>query len=78
MMTIFESAESARAHVEATKPEGPSFQLAISDGITFAGDQDLRGAGMARILDAILAQGYQPDRFEQRNGYRLYRYKRME
>ncbi len=77
-MTIFESAESAYAHVEATKLEGPSFELAISDGITVAGDQDLMGAGMAMILDAILAQGYEPDAFEQRDGYRLYRYKRME
>ena len=77
-MTIFESAESAYAHVVATKLEGPSFELAISDGMTFAGDQDLMGAGMAMVLDAILAQGYEPDAFEQRDGYRLYRYRRME
>ncbi len=77
-MTIFESAEWAHAHVVATKLEGPSFELAISDGITFAGDRDLMGAGMALILDAVLAQGYQPARFEQRDGYRLYRYRRME
>ena len=77
-MTIFESAESAYAHVVATKLEGPSFELAISDGMALAGDQDLMGAGMAMILDAILAQGYEPDAFEQRDGYRLYRYKRME
>ena len=77
-MTIFESAESAYAHLVATKLEGPSFELAISDGMTFAGDQDLIGAGMAMILDAILAQDYEPDAFEQRDGYRLYRYKRME
>jgi len=31
-------------------------------------------AGMAIVLDAILAQGYGPDGFEQRDGYRLYRY----
>ena len=57
-MTIFESAESAHAHVVATKLEGPSFELAMSDGMTFDGDPDLIGMGMALVLDAILAQGY--------------------
>ena len=77
-MTILESAESAHAHVVATKLEGPSFELAISDGMTFVGDQDITGAGMAMVLDSILAQGYEPDALEQRDGYRLYRYKHME
>ena len=30
---------------------------------------------MAIVLDAILAQDYTVDGFEQRDGYRLYRYK---
>ena len=77
-MTNFETAESARAHVLATKLEGPSFELAISNGMTFDGDPDVAGAGMAMILDAILAQEYEPAGLEQRDGYRLYRYERME
>jgi len=42
---------------------------------TFGGQPDSWGAGMAVVLDAILAQGYGPDGFEQRDGYRVYRYK---
>ena len=77
-MNIFETAESAHAHIVATKLEGPSFELAMSDGMTFDGDPDLMGAGMALVLDAVLAQGYEPAGLEQRDGYRLYRYERME
>lgn len=77
-MTILESAESAHAHVVATKLEGPSFELVISDGMTVVGDQDLMGAGMAMVLDSILVQGYEPDALEQRDGYLLYRYEHME
>jgi hypothetical protein len=78
MMTIFESAESAHAHIVETEIEGPFFELAVSDGMTFAGNPDHMGAGMALVLDAILAQDYLPDGFEQRVGYRLYRYERIE
>ena len=46
--------------------------------MTVAGDPDLMGAGMALVLDAVLAQDYEPDGFEQRDGYRIYRYQRME
>ncbi len=77
-MTILEYAESAHSHVVVTKLEGPSFEFAISDGMTFVGDQDLMGAGMAMVLDSILAQGYEPDALEQRDGYLLYSYEHME
>lgn len=72
---IFKAAEGARAHVEATKITGNHFELSLSNDLTFAGEPDTMGAGMAIILDAILAQGYEPDGFEQREGYRLYHYK---
>lgn len=36
------------------------------------------GAGMAIIVDGILGQGYFPDGFEQRDGYRLYAYVPMD
>jgi hypothetical protein len=48
--------------------------LAIRDPFMFVGSADVRRAGMALILDAILRQGYDPDGFEERKGYRLYRY----
>jgi hypothetical protein len=73
-VVIFRTAEDARAHVQATKISGARFELAIANDFTFAGQPDTTGAGMAIVLDAILAQGYGPDGFEQRDGYRLYRY----
>jgi len=73
-MMPFKSAEAARAYVVGLKIEGPSFELPIADGLTFADLRDDIGAGMAFVVDAILAQGYGPDGFEQRQGFRLYRY----
>ena len=74
---IFKTAEEARAHVLATKISGERFELAISNDFTFAGRPDLMGVGMALVLDAILARDYTVDGFEQRERYRLYRYKRV-
>jgi hypothetical protein len=75
---IFKTAEEARAHVLATKIAGDRFELAISSTFTLAGRPDITGAGMALVLDAILAQGYTVDGFEQRDGYRVYRYKPLK
>ena len=72
---IFRTAEEVRAHVRVTTITGDRFELAISNDFTFAGTPDVTGAGMAIVLDAILAQSYTVDGFEQRDGYRLYRYK---
>ena len=72
---IFKTAEEARAHVLAKEITGDRFELAIRDDFTFAGRPDKEGAGMAIVLDAILAQDYTVDGFEQRDGYRVYRYK---
>jgi len=46
-------------------------QLAIADSM-----QDPVGVNMAIILDAILEKGWCPDGYQQREGYRIYRYKR--
>jgi hypothetical protein len=74
-LVIFKTAEEARAHVQATVITGDRFELAISNNFTFAGKPDTTGAGMAIVVDAILAQEYTVDGFDQRDGYRLYRYK---
>jgi len=78
MTDIFQSAEEARAFVIDTKIDGPVFELAIAEGFTFAGSPDVIGAGMAFVVDAVLAQGYMPDGFDQRDGFRLYRYVPMD
>ena len=77
-MVIFKSAEEAADHVNTATITGDRFELAISDDSTFAGQPDTMGAGMAVVVDGILAQGYLPDGVEQRDGYRLYSYKPME
>ena len=59
-------------------PSGDSFELSISSSFTFGGGPDTSGAGMAVILDKILGMGYEPDGFEQKDGIRIYRYKRMQ
>jgi len=39
---------------------------------------DVIGFGMALILREILAMGYEPDGFEQKDGFRLYQYRKMK
>lgn len=53
-----------------------TFTLAISNTFTFFGRLELASAGMAVVMDAILKKGFWPDGFEQKDGYRLYRYTR--
>jgi hypothetical protein len=75
---IYKTAEDARAHIKATKITGPRFDLAVSNNLTFAGHPDPAGMGMALILDAILAQKYFPDGFDQLPDHRVYHYKPMK
>ena len=74
-MTIHREAEKAAAFVKSVAIEGASFELAIANDMTLGGQPDDIGAGMAIVLDACLKRGFEPDGFEQRDGYRVYRYK---
>jgi hypothetical protein len=49
------------------------FHLPISDEL-----QDPTGIAMAILTDAVLAKGWDVDGFDQRDGYRIYRYKSFE
>jgi len=49
------------------------FVLAVPEALL-----DPVGMNMALITDRVLARGWQPDGFEQHDGYRLYRYKVLE
>ena len=55
--------------------DGPAgmFCLSLADSIL-----DPSGANLAIVTDAILAKGWLPDGFEDRGGYRLYRYKEIQ
>jgi hypothetical protein len=76
--TIIKTSEEGIKYLEAHAPSGAAFQLTISDSFTFAGKPDTIGAGKAVILDKILGLGYMPDGFEQKSGFRVYRYKKMQ
>jgi hypothetical protein len=77
-MTKFDTAEAAAQYVKQTDLSPPTFTLAISDNLTIGGKPDPMGLGMAIVLDAILAKGFEPDGFQQESGYRVYRYKKMK
>ena len=76
--TIIQSAEEGLAYLETNQPTGDAFQLAISDAFTVAGQADTMGSAMAVLLDKILELGFEPDGFDQKDGYKLYTYKSME
>ena len=75
---IIATTEDGIRHLEAHPPSADRFELAVSESFTFAGKPDKVGFGMALILRRILAMRYEPDGFEQKEGFRLYRYKRMQ
>jgi hypothetical protein len=77
-VTKFDTAETAAQYVKQTDLAAPTFTLAISDNLTIGGRADPMGLGMALVLDAILAKGFEPDGFQQESGYRVYRYKKMK
>ena len=74
-MTIYRQAEKAVEFVRSMAIDGSSFELAVDDGMTVAGQPDTIGAGMAVVLDACLARGFEPAGFEQHDGHRVYKYK---
>ena len=74
---IINTTEEGIKALEAHPPSGDTFNLAISESFTFAGKPDTTGAGMAVLLDKILGLGYQPDGFDQKSGFKLYKYKKM-
>ena len=59
--------------VEKYHGRAEDFRLAISDSVL-----DPVGANMAVLLDRILAKGFEPDGYDQMDGYRVYKYKDLE
>ena len=71
-MTPFNNVDAAAKYVDEFKGKPQELKLAISDEL-----QDPIGLNMALITDRILAKGWEPDGFEQENGYRIYHYKEI-
>lgn len=69
-MNPITSIDEARNAVESFTGAPEEFLLPISDELN-----DDIGINMAIITDLILARGWEPDGFDQRSGFRIYRYK---
>ncbi|MDY6940401.1 MAG: hypothetical protein SWY16_22440 [Cyanobacteriota bacterium] len=72
-MEPIENIENAIERVERFQGQPEAFLLPIADSLI-----DPIGLNMAVITDRILARKWQPDGFEQRDGYRIYKYKSWE
>ena len=64
--------DEARQVIKEYTGPPDNFALPISDQL-----QDSWGVNMAIIMDALLDKGWEPNGFEQREGFRIYRYKVM-
>jgi hypothetical protein len=62
--------EEAQRAIESCEGRPEDSALPISDGM-----QAQLGMNMASITDCALARGWEPGGFEQRRGFRVYRYK---
>lgn len=71
-MSPFTDVHEAIRYVHSFSGRPVEFHLPISDAL-----QDPLGMYMALITDKILSRGWEPDGYDQMNGYRIYRYKEM-
>ena len=69
-MTPITTVEQAIERIASYEGRAEDFQLPIAESLL-----DPVGMNMALIGDHLLAKGFLPDGFEQREGYRLYRYR---
>jgi hypothetical protein len=71
--TPFNDVDEVLTYVDEFQGRPEELELAISDAL-----QDPIGMNMALITDKILKKGWEPDGLEEKDGYRVYRYKEME
>ena len=71
--TPFNDVDEVLTYVDEFQGTPEELELAISDAL-----QDPIGMNMALITDKILKKGWEPDGLEEKDGYRVYRYKEME
>ncbi len=72
-MSPFTTIDEAVEYIATFSGRPEEVELPISDLL-----QDPIGMYMAIITDKALSRGWEPMGYEQKNGYRVYRYKEME
>ena len=72
-MELITSVDKAKRAIESFEGAPEEFALPVSDEL-----QDQFGMNVAVITDCALARGWEPNGFEQRQGFRVYRYKAFE
>ncbi len=72
-MTPFNNVNEAVDFINAFEGNPEEFKLPIPDNLN-----DPMGMNMALITDSILAKEWEPNGYEQKDGFRLYLYKVME
>ena len=68
-MRPFKNLDEAQSAIDSFEGTADEFELPISDDLN-----DPVGINMAILTDAILARGWEPNGFEPKDGYRIYRY----
>lgn len=71
-MKAFSTIEEAIDQIKRYEGKAEDFKLPISDELL-----DPIGMNMAIITDAILGKNFEPNGFEQEEGYRVYLYKEL-
>lgn len=69
----FVDLEAAKLAIDSFEGDAGEFELAISDELN-----DPIGMNMAILTDAIMMKGWEPDGFEAKPGYRVFKYKASE
>lgn len=72
-MKPFKNADQAAKYIEQF--DGMASQLKLAIDVTLL---DPIGINMAIITDKILDRGWEPDGFEEKEGYKIFRYKESE
>ena len=71
-MTPFIDLDAAKQAIHSFDGEATAFELPISDELN-----DPVGINMAILTDTILKRGWEPDGFEAKEGFRIYKYKQL-
>jgi len=72
-MNPVKTVDEAITFVENYKGPAENFELAVADSLL-----DPVGINMAIITDKVLSKGFRPAGFEQKEGFRIFKFKELE